>query len=183
MPTAKKTRKPSKPPAATKKRAPARKTAPARKNAQPASSRKSAPARARKKKSALRVGCVYLMTRDMSRSIAFYGEGLGLEVVVRYGDDWAELDGGDVRLGLHPTDEPLKAGGGGATVSFYVTDLDAAVRRVTAAGGEVGGIHTTPRGRMAMALDTEGNQLHFTEFDPTWVRRAKYPLQNWARRR
>jgi predicted enzyme related to lactoylglutathione lyase len=181
MPTAKTTKSPSKKPAATKKRAPARKTAPARKSARPASSRKAAAARARKK-NALRVGCVYLMTRDMSRSIAFYGEGLGMDVVVRYGDDWAELDGGDVRLGLHPTDQPLKAGGGGATVSFYVTDLDAAVRRVTAAGGEVGGIHTTPRGRMAMGQDTEGNQLHFTEFDPAWVRRANYPLQKWARR-
>jgi predicted enzyme related to lactoylglutathione lyase len=152
------------------KKAAARKTA--RPGAKTTSTRKGAP---------MRVGCVYLMAQDMGRAIEFYTAGLGLSIVVRYDNEWAELDGGDVRLGLHPSQGSIK-GEGGAMISFYVPDLDAAATRVRAAGGSMGAIHTTPRGRMSMGRDTEGNGLHFSEFDPQWVRRARYPLQKWARR-
>ena len=58
-----------------------------------------------------------------------------------------------------------------------------------AAGGSGGGqsqqavqIVATERGRMMAFHDSEGNTLHATEFDPRWVRQARYPLPAFARR-
>ena len=122
----------------------------------------------------LNIGCVYYMVEDMERAVKFYTEVLGLPLVVRYGDDWAEVDGGSTRIGLHPTDEPITPGG--ATVSFYVVDLSAEMERLRRAGAKVGEIHSTPRGKMSSVTDTEGNLLHFSEFAKEWVEEEKYPL-------
>ena len=37
---------------------------------------------------------VYYWTRDMGRALAFYTDVVGLELLRRDGDEWAELDGG-----------------------------------------------------------------------------------------
>ena len=45
-------------------------------------------------------GNVTLMVADMDRAVGFYVEKLGLELKVRYGNEWAEVAPG-ITLGLH----------------------------------------------------------------------------------
>ena len=104
-----------------------------------------------------------LFVVDMDRAVAFYREGVGLEV--RFvSPEWSELAWRDATVALH----------GGATsteqrvtgLGFEVDDLDAACKQVAAAGGT---IVTAPRDRpgepirLADVADTEGNVFSFAE--------------------
>jgi predicted enzyme related to lactoylglutathione lyase len=111
---------------------------------------------------------VWFWTRDMDVAVTFYGETLGLRVLARYGNEWAELDAGSIRLGLHG------AVGAGSiphagTVVFRVSDLDAAKARLEGVGvgfdahlGEVPGV-----GRYASFTDPDGNSLQLFEYVPS----------------
>src|SRR6187200_2818058 len=75
---------------------------------------------------------IYYWTRDLGRAVAFYTEVVGLPLVRRDGDEWAELDGGSIRLALHGTDvAELPASG---TVVLRVDDLDRARWMLTERG-------------------------------------------------
>ena len=125
-------------------------------------------------KAPLSVGCAYYMVKDMDRAVRFYTKTLGLPLVVRYGNDWAEVDAGSTRIGLHPTDGKIAPGG--ATVSFYVKDLRGLAKSLKKKGADPGTLHNTRQGLMATVLDSEGNTLHFTEFSKDFVEMAGYPL-------
>lgn len=127
-----------------------------------------------KAKPPLAIGCVYYMVKDMGRAVDFYTKTLGLPLVCRYGNDWAEVDAGTTRIGLHPTDGAI--GSGGATVSFYVKDLGAVAKRLATMGATMGDIHESGQGKMAVLRDTEGNPLQFTEFSAMFLERSNYPL-------
>ena len=133
---------------------------------------------AQSRRTALAIGCVYYYVADMDRAVRFYTRVLGLPLVVRYDDFWAEVDAGSTRIGLHPTDggKRVKPGGGGGTVSFYVDDVKALMRKLKKAGATVAMIAESERGPMALVHDPDGNWLHFSEFNPAWVKQAKYPL-------
>ncbi len=47
-------------------------------------------------------GYVVLSVTDFDRAIDFYGKRLGMQLVLRLGDEWACLQGGDLTLGLVP---------------------------------------------------------------------------------
>jgi catechol 2,3-dioxygenase-like lactoylglutathione lyase family enzyme len=66
---------------------------------------------------------VYYWTRDMDASVAFYRDVVGLVLVRRDGNEWAEFEAGPIRLALHGADEERPVSGG-ATVVFEVDDLD-----------------------------------------------------------
>src|SRR6478735_3604912 len=44
---------------------------------------------------------VYYWVTDMDRAVAFYRDVVGLPLIRRSGDEWAEFDAGAVRLALH----------------------------------------------------------------------------------
>jgi len=129
-----------------------------------------------KKKPALQIGCVYYVVNDMERAVRFYTRTLGLPLVVRYANDWAEVDAGSTRIGLHPTDDGKEIARGGGTVSFYVDNLKSLATRLKKKGVEFSPIHDTPRGPMAMMKDSEGNWLHVSQFSKSWVKANRYPL-------
>jgi lactoylglutathione lyase len=113
----------------------------------------------------MRVDHVWFWTRDMDRSVAFYTDVVGLELVRRDGDDWAELDAGAVRLGLHGAGDRAQLPAGG-TVVLRVEDLDATKLALEARGvrfdahvGEVEG-----RARFASFADPDGNGLQIIEY-------------------
>ena len=113
----------------------------------------------------MRVDHVWFWIRDMDRAVAFYTEVVGLRLSRRDGDDWAELDGGDVRLGLHGAGERPELPPGG-TVVLRVDDLDAAMAAMgdrvvsfDAYVGEVPGL-----ARFASFADPDGNALQIIEF-------------------
>jgi catechol 2,3-dioxygenase-like lactoylglutathione lyase family enzyme len=107
---------------------------------------------------------VYYWTRDMDRAVAFYEGTLGLELVHRSGDGWAEFRAGPVKLALHGIEgDDLPAGG---TIVFRVEDLDAArwalQQRGVAFDGheaEVPGV-----GRFDTFHDPDGNPVQLIEY-------------------
>ncbi len=106
---------------------------------------------------------VYYWTRNMDASVAFYRDVVGLPVVRRSGDDWAEFDAGAVRLALHGTDEPPPGSG---TAVFRVEDLDLERAALEERGatfdayvGEVEGF-----ARFATFRDPDGNPVQLIEY-------------------
>ena len=107
---------------------------------------------------------VWFWVSDMDRAVGFYRDGLGLDVNSRHGDEWAELDAGSIRIGLHG------ARGGntqhGGTAVFRVDDLDLAKTALEQRGvvfeehlGEVPGI-----ARYASFADPDGNSMQLIEY-------------------
>ena len=111
-----------------------------------------------------RVEQVWFWVTDMDRAIAFYGEALGLAVVRRHGDEWAEMDAGPIRIALHGSNVGEHPSGG--TVVFEVDDLDATRFAMEMRGavfdehvGEVEG-----QARFASFTDPDGNRLQLIEY-------------------
>jgi predicted enzyme related to lactoylglutathione lyase len=108
---------------------------------------------------------VWFWVGDMGRAVAFYAQALGLELLNREGDEWADLATGPVRLSLHGTRDGQEAPAGG-TVVFEVEDLDASMFEMGMRGvrfdgpvGEVGGV-----ARYASFADPDGNRLQLIEY-------------------
>jgi len=108
---------------------------------------------------------VWFWTRDMDRAVAFYTDVVGLALLRRDGDDWAEFDAGPVRVGLHGAGERSEPPGGG-TVVLRVDDLDASKLALEGRGvvfdahvGEVQGL-----ARFASFADPDGNALQIIEY-------------------
>ena len=106
---------------------------------------------------------VYYRTRDMDAAVAFYRDVLGLTLVRRDGNEWAEFEAGPIRLALHGADERA---GGGATVVFRVDDLDGTRWLLEQRGasfdefvGEVEGF-----ARFATFRDPDGNPVQIIEY-------------------
>jgi catechol 2,3-dioxygenase-like lactoylglutathione lyase family enzyme len=110
-----------------------------------------------------RVEQVWFWVSDMDRAVSFYTQALGLTLVHRHGDEWAELAAGPIRLALHGGASLARREGG--TVVFAVEDLDAARFAMEMRGvvfdehvGEVDGV-----ARFASFTDPDGNRLQIIE--------------------
>ncbi len=109
-----------------------------------------------------RIERVWFWVSDMDRALKFYTEILGLPLVHRHGDEWAELGTEPVRLALHGGGDAHEPGG---TVCLEVEDLDEArfaleLRGVVfdRAAGEVEGV-----ARFVSFADPDGNRLQLIE--------------------
>jgi predicted enzyme related to lactoylglutathione lyase len=110
---------------------------------------------------------VWFWVTDMDRAVAFYRDGLGLSVGSRHGDEWAELEAGPIRIGLHGARDGHATPHGGTAV-FRVADLDLAKAALEERGvvfeehlGEVPGI-----ARYASFDDPDGNSMQLIEYGP-----------------
>lgn len=108
---------------------------------------------------------VWFWVSDLDRAVAFYRDSVGLSLLRRDGDEWAELDAGGIRLGLHGAGERRELPEGG-TVVLRVGDLDLARTALEERGvrfddhvGEVEG-----RARFASFADPDGNRLQLIEY-------------------
>jgi catechol 2,3-dioxygenase len=108
---------------------------------------------------------VWFWVSDMDRAVAFYGDVLGLELVHRHDDEWAEFRSGDSRIGLHGTGDGKERPHGG-TVVFRVDDLAEAKFALQLRGvrfdepvGEVAG-----HARFATFHDPDGNDVQLIEY-------------------
>lgn len=106
---------------------------------------------------------VYYWVRDMDAAVAFYRDVLGLPLVRRDGDEWAEFEAGAIRLALHGGNDQAPGNG---TVVFRVADLDEV--RIVLAGrgahlddhvGEVEGF-----ARFTTVRDPDGNPVQLIEY-------------------
>src|SRR5947208_16552543 len=81
-------------------------------------------------------GNVTLMVADMDRSVEFYVHKLGLELKVRYGNEWAEVTAPGITLGLHQARGPISRSDPdiGISIGLEVDAIEAAVKELTDKG-------------------------------------------------
>lgn len=132
----------------------------------------------------LTASLVYYNVSDMTRAVRYYAEALGLPLVLRFADDWAEVDAGPITIGLHLAEDGQPPSQGGGTVSFTVKDIEALVAELHSHGAQVGPVRATPRGKIAMVRDPDGNLLHLIDFAPEWLESTGYARTRtaWGRR-
>jgi len=106
---------------------------------------------------------VTIMVSDMSRSIEFYTQRLGLKLKSRYGDEFAIVEGPGVTIGLHPT----KKGGaapGSVSIGLGVDDVEAGRNQLRERGVAFSGdIVSDPPMRFAFLKDPDGVELYLAE--------------------
>ena len=103
------------------------------------------------------IAAIWLPVTDMDRSVAFYRDSLGLDVIDHDGDS-SEVTAGDQRIGLNAHESP--AGDGGAVLAFAVDDLEATVEELSGRGVEFADeVSKHPWGRIAPFKDPDGNDL------------------------
>jgi len=113
-----------------------------------------------------RLDLTFYWVSDMDRAVSFYRDVLGLRLVRRDEDTWAEFDSGGRRLALHSVGEGQPMTPGGATAVFSVDDLDRAKAELSSRGvkfgheGDVAGF-----ARFASFLDPEGNTVQLIEYE------------------
>lgn len=98
--------------------------------------------------------------RDMERAIAFYRDGVGLEVAQQT-PGWSMLKCGDAHLALHilgakDTETAVPFAG----LNLEIDDLDAAIAQAVAHGASLVEIREPTsfvRVRLGVLIDTEGN--------------------------
>jgi catechol 2,3-dioxygenase-like lactoylglutathione lyase family enzyme len=112
----------------------------------------------------VRADHVWFFVSDLDRAIAFYRDRLGLPLAMRHGDEWAELEAGSIRIGLHASHDGSAPHGG--TAVFAVEDLELAKAGLEHRGvrfeehlGEVPGY-----ARYASFADPDGNSLQLIEY-------------------
>ena len=108
------------------------------------------------------VATVWVPVEDMKRAVRFYSETLNFDVQ-ETGDDWSEIDAGNLTIGLNAREETATHADGGAVITFTPEGgIDDEVARLTAAGVTfIGGISDHEWGRIAPFKDSEGNDLQF----------------------
>ena len=116
-----------------------------------------------------KTGNVTLMVADMDRAIAFYTQAVGLELRVRYGNEWAEIVAPGVTLGLHQAQGAIARSDPaiGISIGLEVDDIAAAVLELTAKGiAFPNGIRETSDLREASFADPDGTSLYLAEIKP-----------------
>jgi catechol 2,3-dioxygenase-like lactoylglutathione lyase family enzyme len=112
-------------------------------------------------------GNATIYVSDMQRSVDFYTGVLGLRLIYRVDDHWAQLDAGGLAIALHPASDRSPAAGtpGGITVGLSVdVPIVEAIAALAASGVEVHG--PAPGGGgvvLAFFADPDGNPLYLAE--------------------
>jgi catechol 2,3-dioxygenase-like lactoylglutathione lyase family enzyme len=114
---------------------------------------------------------------DMSRAVAFYTGGLGLQMGRRLGNNWVEILGAGSPIDLllnAPGTAPVKGNDARRSyqrhwtpvhLDFVVDDIDAAVARLLAHGATLEApVAERPYGRIAGLADPFGHGLDVLEF-------------------
>jgi catechol 2,3-dioxygenase-like lactoylglutathione lyase family enzyme len=104
------------------------------------------------------VDLVFYQVCNMDRAVAFYEGILGLELLKREGNDWAELDCGGVTLALSG-ELAVAPQQGGATVTLRTPDMAALVAHLAASGARTGSVQDLGGALMLDIYDPEGNEL------------------------
>ncbi len=120
-------------------------------------------------------GNATIFVTDMNRAVAFYTDALGLSLVHRYGDHWAEIQvGTSLVLGLHPGSDKAPRPGTSGAISIGLTidePMDDAVARLQASGAKFRGpVVRDEQGGVALAFfgDPDGNDLYLCQVLRSW---------------
>ena len=127
-----------------------------------------------------RIDYVSLPVEDLTASVRFFREVLGLPLLFDVPGRWAAFNVGGIEVALYPR-EPDEGRGG--DLAFAVRDLAAAMERLTAVGvvfphGVEAFDLPSGRGRLARFYDPSGNRLELVERGDARVRAQRSP--SWA---
>ena len=104
---------------------------------------------------------INVMISDMDQAIELYQNTLGLELVNRYGDHYAEIQAPDLLIGLHPMSEKVVQGNN-LSIGFGVVEFDSTIKDLESKGVK---FKLEPDGwiRLAHFTDLDNNQLFLAE--------------------
>jgi catechol 2,3-dioxygenase-like lactoylglutathione lyase family enzyme len=106
-----------------------------------------------------RISVVFLYVSDMERSTGFYRDLLGIPL--EGDEDWQEASLEGVRFALHRTREGIgQLSSGTIHVNLEVDDVDAAAKRLRAAGIEAGETMRDEWGAALEVVDPDGYRLY-----------------------
>jgi catechol 2,3-dioxygenase-like lactoylglutathione lyase family enzyme len=114
-------------------------------------------------------GNVTIYVTDMDRAVAFYTDTLGLSLIFRAGDHWADIDAGaGLHIGLHPASTRVPAPGtaGAVTLGLRIDEpIEHVVALLEQRGVVVDGPDPDAEGRLRLAFftDPDGNPLYLAE--------------------
>lgn len=111
-------------------------------------------------------GIATIFVTDMDRSIRFYTEILGLQLTQRFGEHWAQVQAGELVIGLHPASAQSPSGHNGSiTIGFtFSTPIEEAVSTLKQKGVRFPGpIIQDNAGKVAYFEDPDGNTLYLWE--------------------
>lgn len=106
-------------------------------------------------------GNVTVMVTDMDKAIKFYTDILGLKLINRYGDHWADIEGPGIAIGLHPTTKVINRGDN-LQIGLKVPDLDKAVSELEKMGVQFK-INDDDQVRLASFNDPDHNILYLVQ--------------------
>jgi len=116
-------------------------------------------------------GITTIFVSDMDRSVRFYSETLGLPVSQRFGNHWAQLEAGQLSIGLHPASPEHTSGrDGSVTIGFVLTTaIEDAMATLRTKGVKFQrAVEQDQAGKFVYFEDPDGNVLYLAE------------LQKWA---
>jgi catechol 2,3-dioxygenase-like lactoylglutathione lyase family enzyme len=113
---------------------------------------------------------ITLMVSDFNRSVNFYTEVLGLTLHVRYGDEWAEVVGPGIKIGLHHSDgrenSPQLQRAKSTSIGLEVENLESAIATLASRGIEFGPIRDDDGAiREANFTDPDGLTLYIFQMN------------------
>jgi catechol 2,3-dioxygenase-like lactoylglutathione lyase family enzyme len=109
---------------------------------------------------------VTIMVADMDRAVDFYTRGLQLKLGSRYGNEWAQVEGPGLTIGLHPRREPSGAEASGSmSIGFQVKDLNAAIAELRQRGVNIDDAAIRDGGvdRIVNFADPDGTPLYLIQ--------------------
>ncbi len=104
------------------------------------------------------VDVVFYQVCSMDRAIDFYSGVLGLEVIRREGNDWTELQAGDMVIALSG-ELATRPHQGGATVILSTDDVEAVHRVLGENGVQRGRVEDMGGAKMLQFFDPDGNEI------------------------
>jgi len=111
-------------------------------------------------------GNVTLMVSDLESAVRFYRDTLGLHLDFRAGEEWAQLSGPGITVGLHPRKpgRERKAASKDISLGFAVVHLDQAMASLQAKGVKFAPeIQEDPAVRIAFFSDPDGTPLYLIQ--------------------
>ena len=111
-----------------------------------------------------KLGLIMIVVKDMERSVAFYRDVLGFDLLFKQ-NNWSQFDAGNILIGLHPEGEEVKVSPtSGCTFGIYVEDITKVASELKRRGGRFGiEPREEPFGRWGLLRDPDGYGIQIIE--------------------
>ena len=104
---------------------------------------------------------INVMVNDMDKAIDFYTVKLGLELVNRYGEHYAEIQAPGMMIGLHPSTDKISVGNN-LSIGFGVSNFEQTITTLSDKGIDFT-VENDDWIRLAHFTDPDNNQLFLAE--------------------